>query len=63
MVPLVPLCTLWDGLASCWRVYSPDELRALLREVPGADGYTWTIERTWVLGAPGRITVLVGAPA
>jgi hypothetical protein len=63
VLPLVPLCALWDGLASCWRVYSPDELRALLREVDGADRYAWTIERVRVLGAPGRITVLVGAPA
>jgi hypothetical protein len=63
VVPVVPLASFWDGMCSCWRVYSPDELRELVGGIDGADGYTWTIERVRVLGAPGKITVLVGAPA
>jgi hypothetical protein len=26
-LPIVPLCTLWDGIVSCLRVYDPNELR------------------------------------
>jgi hypothetical protein len=62
LVPLVPLLALWDGVVSCLRVYSPRELRALLAEVPGAEGYEWIIEEVKVPGSAARATLLVGAP-
>jgi hypothetical protein len=62
VLPVVPLATSWDGTVSCLRIYSPDELRALLADVPGAETYTWTIEAIRVVPAPARITLLAGAP-
>ncbi len=53
LVPVVPLCLLWDGFVSCLRVYSPRELRRL---VAGMDSYHWQIDRQRML------TYLVGAP-
>ncbi len=62
LVPLLPLFVLWDGLMSILRIYSPDELRALVRDIPG-DGYSWEIG-TLSQGIPGapRMTYLIGVP-
>lgn len=62
VVPVVPLACLWDGLVSVLRIYSPDELRALVSEIPGADGYVWDIGKLPVPGAPVSITYLIGRP-
>ncbi len=59
-VPLIPFTILFDGIVSCLRVYSVDELRALVREVPGSDGYRWDIKR--IPTGPMATTVLVGVP-
>src|SRR5215510_2499282 len=42
LVPLVPLCLLWDGVVSCLRVYSPVELRELVSQLDVND-YEWDI--------------------
>jgi hypothetical protein len=39
LVPLVPVLVLWDGLVSCLRSYTPDEMRALAAGL--ADDYDW----------------------
>ncbi len=61
-MPLVPLFVLWDGLMSILRIYSPDELRSLVREI-GAEGYEWDIG-THSPGVPGapRMVYLIGVP-
>ncbi len=58
VIPLIPLLVLWDGMVSCLRVYSPDELREL---VNGLDGFEWDIG-TFPLPFPGYGTYLVGKP-
>ena len=68
-VPLFPLVTLWEGLASNMRTYSPEELRELVKDIE-VDGYTWEIgmmRGTWdIAGIHGkglhRITFLFGYP-
>jgi hypothetical protein len=59
LVPLVPLCLLWDGLVSCLRVYSPAELRELVSQL-GASHYEWDIGEIRV--GPGVVTYLIGIP-
>jgi hypothetical protein len=53
LLPIVPLGLLWDGFASCLRVYSPAELRAL---TAGLDGHEWQT------GKDGVVTYLIGTP-
>ncbi|MGE5236034.1 MAG: class I SAM-dependent methyltransferase [Acidobacteriota bacterium] len=60
LVPVIPLIAMWDGLVSCLRTYTVDELRALT-EFPGAAGYRWEIGRIRSLGAC-RVTYLLGQP-
>jgi hypothetical protein len=59
VIPLVPLFLLWDGIVSCLRVYSPDELRALVSQL-GETEYDWDIGTTQV--GPGVATYLIGTP-
>ena len=61
LVPLIPLFTLWDGVVSCLRVYSPDELRKLVDSLPAND-YHWDIGRLPIVGTPAHVTYLVGHP-
>jgi hypothetical protein len=60
LLPLMPLCILWDGIVSCLRVYSPDELRTLVAQLGNTD-YDWDIGTTRV--GPGVATYLIGTPA
>jgi hypothetical protein len=58
-LPVIPL-TLWlDGMLSCLRSYSQEDLRELVSDL-GSDAYSWEIgeER----GGPVAITYLVGCP-
>jgi hypothetical protein len=59
LVPLVPLLVLWDGMVSCLRVYSPDELSSLVADL---DEYDWEIGR-FSLGGPAKATYLIGKPS
>ncbi|MBC7894110.1 MAG: class I SAM-dependent methyltransferase [Cytophagaceae bacterium] len=61
LLPLLPLLVLWDGFVSCLRTYTVAELRALVAEVPGSDGYTWDIGEAKGKG-PLPLTYLVGVP-
>jgi hypothetical protein len=60
VVPLVPLCTLWDGVVSCLRVYDPDELRSLIADLP--DGHEWQCGRLDIPRLPAKLTYLIGVP-
>ncbi|MCP4805516.1 MAG: glycosyltransferase family 1 protein [Proteobacteria bacterium] len=59
MLPLIPASIVWDGFASCMRVYDPDELRELTE---GLDSYDWDIGRFKMPKTPGHGTYLVGTP-
>ncbi|RJP32356.1 MAG: hypothetical protein C4536_06265 [Actinobacteria bacterium] len=69
VIPLLPLGTLWEGMASNMRTYSPEELRELIKGIEAAD-YAWEtgkIPGTWDLGrihGKGwhKITYLLGYP-
>jgi hypothetical protein len=59
LVPVIPLVLWFDGILSCLRAYSPDELSQLVSRTTAKD-YTWEIgeERGWLT----PITYLVGYP-
>ena len=59
VIPLWFLFGLWDGVVSCFRTYSPRELRELTADLGG--GYSWEIGRVRSIGAC-RITYLIGVP-
>jgi hypothetical protein len=61
VVPVVPLCTWWDGVVSCLRAYSPEELTRLVASLP-TNGYTWDIGRLPIPGAPTSLVYLIGRP-
>ena len=61
VVPVVPLCTWWDGMVSCLRAYSPEELTCLVESLPDND-YLWDIGRLPVAGAPISLVYLIGRP-
>ena len=61
-VPLVPFMVMFDGVVSFLRLYLEDDLRELVRTVPGADTYDWDIGTTRAYGLPVRMTHLVGVP-
>lgn len=62
VLPAIPLVTIFDGVVSCLRVYTTDELRALTRDLGGDDAgdYTWEAGETG--SGPIPLTFLVGAP-
>ncbi len=59
LIPIIPLVVLFDGVVSCLRTYTPDELLAL-GGVAAPSGVTW---RAGLLpGGPVPVTYLVGIP-
>ncbi len=56
VLPVIPALYAWDGTISALRAYAPEELLAIAREVPGAEGYEWACERA------GSALVLTGRP-
>ncbi len=61
IIPVIPFCTVWDGVVSICRLYSPEEMLQMTREID--DGkYSWTsgkIRNEFGLS----ITYLVGHPS
>lgn len=60
IVPLAPLLIVFDGVVSCLRTYTEDEMRELTAGVGGPD-YHWRIgiERR----GPAAVSYAIGAPA
>ncbi|HAH24484.1 MAG TPA: hypothetical protein DCL77_12155 [Prolixibacteraceae bacterium] len=40
LIPIIPFCTIWDGIFSISRLYTPDEMLQMAKEVANSD-YTW----------------------
>lgn len=60
LVPLAPLCIVWDGLVSMLRAYSPDELRTMAAAT--GDRYHWECGRTARAFPAVPVTYLLGRP-
>jgi len=61
LLPVVPLCTWWDGMVSCLRAYTPEELERLVADLPQND-YCWDIGKLRIPNAPTRLVYLIGRP-
>ncbi len=62
ILPVIPLAVTFDGIVSCLRTYTPQELRDMTAAIPGADTYCWEIGRK-AAGIPfWKITYLIGYP-
>lgn len=58
--PIFPLVGTFDGIVSCLRAYSPEELRAL---AAGLDDFEWQAgEAPGAWWRPLRVTYLIGVP-
>jgi hypothetical protein len=61
LLPLVPLVLLFDGLVSCLRTYSVQDLRDLIARL-GTNDYHWDIGTVKSKTTPMPITYLIGVP-
>ena len=61
LVPVVPLAIAFDGVVSCLRVYTPEELLAMGREV-GGDEYEWEAGFERSSGSPLPVPYMIGLP-
>jgi len=62
LIPLMPLIALFDGLVSCLRTYSVEELRDLVARLDAND-YNWDIGTVKSTAGPISITYLIGEPS
>lgn len=61
VVPAIPFVVFFDGMVSCLRVYSPDELREMTRDL-ASDAYEFEVRRVEVPYAPVEHLVFIGRP-
>jgi len=61
LIPLLPMAVLFDGLVSCLRTYSVEELRELVARLATND-YHWDIGSVKSKAGPIPITYLIGVP-
>ena len=60
LIPLIPLYTIWDGLVSILRLYSPKDLYKIANSIPNHN-YTWRLGQVKnVLGI--KVAYLIGVP-
>lgn len=58
ILPVMPMFILWDGVLSCLRTYSVEEMNELVKKVNGNEKYEWNIGK--MKNGPGVILYLVG---
>ena len=62
VVPAIPLAVMFDGIVSCLRTYTPDELRQLVAGVDGSERYHWTFGVQRLGPLPIGVTYMIGYP-
>lgn len=60
VLPVVPLCVMWDGIVSVLRTYTPDEMLAMTKSLTG-EAYVW--ETGIATGGKTPLPYLLGRPA
>ena len=61
MVPVVPVVMMFDGVVSCLRIYTPDELRTMGQEV-GGEAFDWEAGTDYPPRSAIPIPYLIGTP-
>ena len=62
LIPAIPLVLLFDGIVSCLRTYSREELRTMTESLIGQP-YQWRYGRARTLLSPLGISYLIGYPS
>lgn len=60
IIPLLPPFITWDGIASAFRTYKPEEIEAMTKNLKQGDTYTWEIG--WHGKGARKIMVALGYP-
>jgi len=61
VIPIIPLVVVFDGIVSCLRTYTPDELLGLTAALDGS-GYEWQTGQVPIQGSPIPVPYLIGLP-
>ncbi|MBE0437295.1 MAG: class I SAM-dependent methyltransferase [Methylomicrobium sp.] len=61
VIPVIPLIVMFDGIVSCLRTYTPEELQSMVAALD-APGYQWDIGLQRIAGLPVGVTYLIGYP-
>jgi hypothetical protein len=61
VVPVVPAAVTFDGVVSCLRIYTPEEMLAMAREA-GGEAYDWESGVESPAGSPVPVPYLIGVP-
>ena len=62
VIPVVPLAVMFDGIVSCLRTYTPQELMALVRGIPNYESFDWDAGVEPIGRLPVGVTYLIGVP-
>jgi hypothetical protein len=62
LVPLIPLCTIWDGTVSLLRMYPPAQLLALARRADPQGRFEWQAGKVRNPLTRSEVTYLIGVP-
>ena len=63
IIPAIPLAVMFDGIVSCLRTYTPDELRQLVAGIAGSERYHWAFGVQRLGPLPIGVTFMIGYPA
>ncbi len=61
VIPVIPFMIMFDGIISCLRTYTPDELNDMVTRI-NAPNYHWDIGLQKIGGLPVGVTYLIGYP-
>ena len=61
LLPVIPLCTIWDGSVSLLRMYSTDELLAMAQAADPTGQFAWQAGKKQHWWGP-QVTYLIGWP-
>ena len=61
LVPVLPVAILFDGMVSCLRTYTPEEMLGRAREI-GGNTFEWEAGLEYLAGAPLPAPYLIGIP-
>jgi hypothetical protein len=61
LIPVIPLAAMFDGIVSCLRMYTPQEMLAMARQV-GDGVFEWEAGYDRAAGLPMKIPYLIGIP-
>lgn len=60
LIPILPWFIMWDGIASVYRSYHPEEIEAMTRKLNNGESFHWEIG--WHKVGPSKILVALGYP-